>query len=221
MKHALLILALASIPAAAQSQEAVSVPQIDGSAVTDASPLQIEAHPAALPPQLSTSSESTPRQGQLTSAGQSGEQPSQLSTGPRNAEPPHPLSTPQEGRTAAVARVEGQDRCDPANAEDRKRPECKHVIETRSADYARPSPTELSPEQRLMIDQQLLAREDLSTATRRLADSGNPNTIEGMGVASIVLDQAQPRQPKKPEDDPRTAAAIQAVLGALTVQPPQ
>lgn len=221
MKHALVILALSSIPAATQAQEAVSVPQIDGPAMTDPSPRQIEQHPAALPPQLSSRGEGAPGQAQLTSAAQSGEQPSQLSTAPRNAEPPHPLSTPEEGRTAAVARVEGKDRCDPANVEDRKRPECKHVIETRSADYARPSPTELSPEQRLMIDQQLLAREDLSTATRRLADSGNPNTIEGMGVASIVLDQGQAKQPKKPEDDPRTAAAIQAVLGALTVQPPQ
>lgn len=220
MRAGLVILAFAAA-SAAEAQDVTAVPQITSSAASDTSPRQIEQQPGDLPPQLSASEERAPRQSQLTSADQSGRQTLQVSTAPRSAQPPEPLSRPEEGRTAAVAKVQGKDRCDPANPQDKKSTECKHVIETRSAEFARPSPTELSPEQKLMIDQQMLAREDLSSATRRLANSGDPKSIEGMGVAAIVLDQGQPKEPKKPDLDPQTNADIQAVLGILTAPPPQ
>jgi hypothetical protein len=225
MRTALLVLAIAAAPAAvAQAQDVTAVPQIVSPAAADASAAQIEQHPGEVPPQLSAGEESTPGQSQLTSVDQSGNQTSQVSTAPRNAQPPHPLSTPDEGRTAAVARVGGKDRCDPANAEDKKRAECKHVIETRSAEFARPSPGELSPEQKLLMDQRWVVGEDnLSSATRRLANSGDPdNSIESMAIASVVLNQNQADEAKKkPEQDPQTDAAIQAIISVLTVPPPQ
>jgi hypothetical protein len=222
MRAGLIIFALASATAAgAGAQDVTAVPQITGAEATDTSPAQVGQQVGELPPQLSAQGDGAPRQQQLTSAGQSDEGTSQVSTAPRNAQPPHPRSTPEEGRTAAVARVEGKDRCDPASPKDKKSAECKHVIETRSAEFAKPSPSELSPEQKLLIDQQLLAREgDLSSATRRLANSGDTdNDIAAMGVASVVLARNQP-ETKNPEQDPQTDAAIQAFIGALT-QPPQ
>ncbi len=223
MRAALVFLVLAPLGAAAQAQDVTNVPQITSPATADTPPMQIDQSPAPLPPQLSANSDSVPAQAQLTTVAQSDGQPSQVSTAPRNAQPPHPLSRPEEGRTAAVARVEGKDRCDPENLQDRKSAECRHVIETRSADFARPSPAELSPEQKLLLDQQLLASDgSLSGATRRLANTGSPdNSIEAMGVASIVLTQSEPKQDKKPDRDQQTNAAIQAVLGVLNGPPPQ
>ncbi len=223
MRAPLLVLSLAFAPVAgAQAQDVTAIPQIASDAETDTSPAQIEQKPSELPPQLSGNEESKPHQRQLTSVEQSDERTSQVSSEPRNAQAPEPLSTPEQGRTAAIAPVEGKDRCDAANPKDSKLPECRHVIETRSAEFTRPSPTELSPEQKLLIDQQLLAREsNLSTVTRRLADTGDPNSIEAMGVASVALTQNRPDEPKKPEKDAQTEAAIQAIVTVLGVQPPQ
>lgn len=223
MRRPLLVLALALAPAAgARAQDVTAVPQIINPAIGEAAPQQIEQQPAELPPQLSGDEDSKPNQRQLTTVQESDERTAQVSSAPRSAQPPEPLSTPEQGRTAAIARVHGKDRCDPANEKDKNLPECRHVIETRSAEFTRPSPTELSPEQKLLIDQQLLAREsDLSTVTRRLADSGDPNSIEAMGVASVALTQNRPEEPKKPEQDAQTEAAIQAIVTVLGVQPPQ
>ncbi len=223
MHTRLVILALTAAASAAEAQDVTAVPQITGSQATEASPAQIEQHPGQLPAQLSVRADGVPAQSQLTPVGQSGRQTSQVSTAPRNAQPPHPLSRPEEGRTAAVARVEGKDRCDPANAQDKKSIECRHVIETRSAEFARPGPTELSPEQKLLIVQQLLAAEGgLTSAARRLANSGDTeNDVAAMGVASVVLTQNKPEKTKQPEEGGQTDAAIQAIISVLTTQPPQ
>jgi hypothetical protein len=94
------------------------------------------------------------------------------------------------------------------------------VIENRAAEYTRPSPTRLSPEQKLLIDQQLQAREE---AGRRLASSGQVDgSLEGMGIASIVLDQStRPREPEKKDADPQSDAGVQAILTILNQPPPQ
>lgn len=225
MRARLAFLALSFAPlVGAQAQDVTAIPQIMSAAPGDTAPEQIQQQqpqPGEAQPQLSGAEDSRPHQRQLTTVGESDERTAQVSSGPRNAQAPDPLSTPEQGRTAAIAAVEGKDRCDPANAADKKLPECKHVIETRSAEFTRASPTELSPEQKLLIDQQMLARESgLSTVTRRLASSGDPNSIEGMGVASVVLTQNRPEEPKKPDHDAQTDAAIQAIVTVLGIQPP-
>jgi hypothetical protein len=174
--------------------------------------------------QLSSQRESASAEVQLTNVRSSNDQPTQLSTGPRSAQPPQALSRPSEGRTAAVERVEGTDRCDASLPKTKLSSECSQVIETRADDYARPPPTELSPEQHLLLDQQLQTVENgLTDVTRRLARSGDGDTsIESQAVASIVLAQGQPPpKPVKPLDDPSADAATQAVLQMLSIAPPQ
>jgi hypothetical protein len=175
--------------------------------------------------QLSTTDDSGPAQTQLTNRRSSRDEPAQLSTGPRTAQGPQELSRPAEGRTAAIERVEGADRCDAAMPKDERSDECKRVIESRAEDYSRAPPTQLSPEQRLLRDQQLeTVGNDLTEASRRLASSGtDDNSIESQAIASIVLGQGQEPREQQPakEEDPATAAAAQAVLQMLTVIQPQ
>jgi hypothetical protein len=94
----------------------------------------------------------------------------------------------------------------------------------RAAEYARPSPTRLSREQKLLIDQQLQAQEgSLAGATHRLATSGDVDqSLETMGIASVVLDQSsRPREPEKKEPDAQSDAAVQAILTILNQPTPQ
>jgi hypothetical protein len=135
-----------------------------------------------------------------------------------------PLSKPSDGRTGAIDRVAGSDRCDPATPAARQPEACKQVIESRADDYTRPSPTELSPEQELLIDQHLREQgQDLTEAAQRLAKSGEADdSIESMGIAAIVLQQSAPPQeePEKPKD-PAADAAAQAVMQIISQLPPQ
>ncbi|GAA4768734.1 hypothetical protein GCM10023219_13430 [Stakelama sediminis] len=115
--------------------------------------------------------------------------------------------------------MEGKDRCDTANDAARKNPDCAHVIETRSADYARPNPVTLSPEQRLLMYQG--ADEDgtgVSRAIRRVgSQSLDPNDPDAQSVASVVLPQDQTDQTASPDKkNPDTpSAADQLVVDIL------
>jgi hypothetical protein len=100
------------------------------------------------------------------------------------------------------------------------------VIETRSAEFVRPDPTRLSPEQRLIVEQRL--RESPIETTRRLAKEGDADSFEALGVASIVLNQPQAppeRRPEDPAEDPALDAAAEAVLAIIgqgaSVTPPE
>ena len=172
--------------------------------------------------QLSNQSDSMAAEAQLTAVKSSNGQPTQLTHGPKSAQPPQALSRVAEGRTGAIERVEGSDRCDPKLPKAKNAADCSRVIETRADDYDRPAPTQLSPEQRLLLDQQLqTAGDDVADATRRLASSGHSdNSIESLGIASIVLGQDQPQQKPVKEEDPAADAATQAVLQILSSLPP-
>lgn len=191
-------------PTAARAQDQADVTQIS------ASPAGESAE------QLSATGDSKPDESQLTSARMSQQQPSQVAKAGRSAQPPLPISTPEQGRTAAVDRVHGSDRCDPANRARKVPAECSKVIETRAGEYQRPSPRPLSPEQRLMVDQQLRATD----ATGQLATTGEPDTIDAMGIASLVLNQTKQDAAKKDEQDPSADAAAEAVVNFLGVVPP-
>ena len=186
-----------------------------------------EATPALTteaPQQISSKSDNSTSETQLTSAHASRPEANQLSSAARTVQPPPPLSRPSDGRTAAVERLEGKDRCDAAIPADKQTDECKKVLETRADDYARPAPQELSPEQRLLLDQQLQgAGEPLADATHRLATSGvSDSSTESMGIAAIVLKQGatQPADKDK-QEDPATQAAVQAIVDFVTQTPPQ
>jgi hypothetical protein len=147
-----------------------------------------------------------------------------LSADPRDARGSPALSKPSDGRTAAVEHVIGDDRCDAAIPAARQPEACKKVIETRADDYTRPSPTELSPEQKLLIDQQLREEtQDVTDAARKLAKSGEADdSTESMGIAAIVLRQSAP-PPEEPDKskDPATDPVAQAVIQMISQLPPQ
>ena len=147
-------------------------------------------------------------------------QAAQISNNAPSAQPPQPLSQPAEGRTSNVEAVAGKDRCDPAVPKEKRSAECRKVIETRAGEYSRPDPTALSPEQKLLLTQEIQgAGDDVANATRRLAVSGEPDNSTEAGIASIVLEQAKP-PPKKEEQDPADAAA-EAVMNYLSQIPPR
>ncbi len=185
----------------AQSQ--IASPGRDRLATSDVDPAT-RADPATPVPQLSDRRD---RRG-----------PVQLYRGGRTAQPSDPLSTPSQGRTSAVARVEGDDACDPARAEEREDARCARVIETRSAEFTPPEPTPLSPEQRLLVENRLRN----SDATRRLANSGSADTLGDQAIASVALDAARPPDPAAPEEDPTqgldpaVAAMVEAIARQVT-----
>jgi len=215
----LFLAAVATSPAGAQDQQ-VDVPQISASSSLAPPAEPVAQRTAQALQQLSSGDDSRPAERQVTASGSSNEQPSQVATRTRNPQPPQPLSTPEQGRTAAIDPVHGHDRCDPADEKQNKTLQCRKVIENRAAEYVRPSPTRLSPEQKLMVDQQLQAREE---AGRRLANSGQVDgSIEGMGIASIVLDQsAKQNEPEKKPPDAQSDATVQAIMTILNQAPPQ
>lgn len=180
-------------PDVAADQVPASAPrnQIDVSNHSD-----VQSAPRAV--QLSAEEDSTGSTLQLTSQRQSARQPAQLYSGGKTAMSSQPLSRPIDGRADAgsVTPIVGSDRCD-AVADDSEDEACRRVIETRSAEFARPDPTALSPEQRLLADQ---GRRETSSsprlAVRRLAETGvASDSEEAQGVASLVL-----RPPTSRED---------------------
>jgi hypothetical protein len=216
-------LAVVALPlSAAVAQDQVGVTQISSSRAVVLSPVAPPKTTQA-PEQLSSGDDSRQSGTQLAPPGTSREPTSQVAKAGRSAQPPESLSTPEEGRTGAIDPVTGHDRCDPANKEQAKTLKCIKVIENRAAQYARPSPTRLSPEQKLLIDRQLQAREEsLADATHRLATSGDAdNSLDGMGVASIVLEQgSKPTEPEEKGPDPQQDPAVQAILTILNAPPP-
>jgi hypothetical protein len=214
------LLLIGTSAAALRAQDRTDIAQIPQATTADpvapAEPVQASGD---APAQISAAQDSGPEQAQLTSVGTSRDEPSQVAKRSRNPAPPDPLSTPEQGRTAAIDPVTGHDHCDPANGSEKGTLKCKRVIENRAAEYRRPAPTELSPEQKLMIDQQLRAEE---SASQRLAQSGNPaNNLDSMGIASVVLNQqGKGDEDKKAKQDEQSQAAVQALVTILQSTPP-
>lgn len=138
--------------------------------------------------------------GQLSKAADR-ESPGQVYRGSRSAAAADPLSRPRDGRTGAVARVEGQDRCDPqAAGSARNVSACANVIETRSEEFRRPDVVALSPEQRLLIEQRARERSGASAARRIGAGTVNPDSLDDQAIAAITLDR--PAGPEPAPDQP-------------------
>ena len=126
------------------------------------------------------------------------------------------------GRTAATAPVGGADRCDPATASEKQSKLCREVIETRAREFQRRAPTELTPEQKL-----LLAREiegggsDVADASRRLASTGEADdTTASLGIAWIVLKQNDAPPPPSKDKEPVIDSATQAIINAIVANAP-
>jgi hypothetical protein len=221
-RHAFLLLIAWSTSASAAAQSIdPSIEQISTGSRGAELRLSISEEPrTGIPPaQLATGAESSPATPQVTRERRSSSAPDQLSTGGKTAQQPQPLSQPADGRQAAVERVVGADRCDPAEPM-RPRSRCATVIENRSAEFARPDPNALSPEQRLLLEQEV--REGALSAesgARRLATTGQADeSLAAMGVAATVLrPNEEVQRPSQLEDDVAKAAAD--IVGAIINQP--
>lgn len=173
----------------------------------------------AAPAQLASGAESGPATTQINPEGRSAPATDQLSRIGKTAQAPQPLSAPSEGRKSTVERVAGEDRCDPA-APKQPRSKCAKVIENRSAEFARPDPRTLSPEQRLLLEQEVReAGLDPVTGARRLAATGEAESLAAMGVAAVVLRDDEVPKKSKADEDPAKAAA--EIVGAILNQPPR
>lgn len=153
----------------------------------------------------------------------------QLSDGVRTAQSSEPLSTPAQGRRQSVVRLGGKDRCDPRAGAGPIATACAHVIETRAADFAKPSPLVLSPEQRLIVDQRLRdAPASAQAAVERIGRNDvDPAAADAQSVASLVIAPATgTRDAEKPASDTGVAptgalstALIQAIVEGRTASP--
>lgn len=163
------------------------------------------------PAQLARPGDTAPTT-QLAPAARSARAPAQLAPDGRDARPPAPLSTPAQGRTAAVSRVEGRDRCDPA-APAAAGARCDTVIETRGGEFPPPSREPLSPEQRLLVEQRTLEARQREPASTTSADAIARSAARGsgregadadapvmQGIASVVL-APPPTPPASPAGD--------------------
>ena len=218
----LLTLSMAAGTAAVAAPE-TSIEQIAGSRA----PVELQAYPtgrsSAAPEQITSSGNPSPATPQVTSERRQTRPPEQLSRLGKTAQAPQPLSRPVDGRQTAVERLNGSDLCDPAVAKLPKS-RCRAVIENRSAEFSRPTPNPLSPEQRLLLEQEV--REgalDSQNGARKLARSGQAEeSLAAMGIAATVLQRTD--KPEEREDDnvKKAAEIVGAVIGQpLTPPPPQ
>lgn len=160
---------------------------------------------------------------QLSSAGDRRRSP-QLYQGGRTAAPAQALSSPSEGRTGAVAAVEGSDRCDPARRQPNETRRCAQVIETRSAEFSRAEAAPLSPEARLLVEQRNRSSGGQEAARRLASNSADPDDVQDQAIASVVLTQRPLSRPEDEEQDassePTEAQAFQALIERVVGNPP-
>lgn len=218
-----LLLALAAADSSeVLAQDRSTVDQISpGSSgrAADLEPSQIGTNSAdAVVPQQLGSPNQRPVANQLTGESGLALPLRQLYIGGPTAQPAEALSRPSEGRKEAgvVQRVVGSDRCDAA-ATGRKHKRCSQVIETRSAEFEKPHPTELTPEQRLLMSQQQgEVTTNARSLARRLGSGDDPKSIEEQGIAAIVASpNAPPAIGAENKQDAAVDPAVQAFVDAM------
>jgi hypothetical protein len=199
------------------------VGQISQGPRTIMTPVVTPPEPIRSAPQVSTRGDSRRATPQLTDERSSGQAPVQLYRGGRTALPAEPLSRPSDGRTAAVARVEGEDRCDPARREAGEPRVCERVIETRAGEFRRAEPA-LSAEEKLLVEQRLREQQaSAEAAAQRLAaNAGNPDSLDEQSIAAVVLSDPQPLRDAAAEAGaPADSGSLaEAIAVAVTGAPP-
>jgi len=172
-------------------------------------------------PQLTTGTEVRIAAPQVTVERGDGRGSAQLYTGGRTAEPAAALSRPSDGRTGAVAKVEGNDRCDPARrAENADLRTCARVIEGRAGEFVRRNGAELSFEEKLLIEQRNNQPSTTREAARQLGETGlDAGSLQAQGVAAVVLRGSnlppETGDPSESADPAVNAAALNAIVNAI------
>lgn len=184
-------------------------------------------HVAADPPtgeapaQLSSKSQSRSPSPQLVSGPPSAAAGQQLSPATPSAQPPAPLSSRSDGRPRPAERIAGTDRCDPQVGEALRETKCAEIIEKRASAFKGSEAPELSPEQKILLEQSELERKSYEAAARRLATTGDDaDSLESQGVAFVVLRPPAREEQEKPQEKPSEAEAA-AVINAILNPAPQ
>ncbi|MFD1789252.1 hypothetical protein ACFSC3_16980 [Sphingomonas floccifaciens] len=220
-----LSLALALHPQTAPRQDTVTPPggQV-GAGYTDVDATQITAtrrtdtvdqlsrtpdqRPAAV--QVAPREIATP-QPQLTRERRGSSGSPQLGPATRSAAAPPSSATRADGRRTEVVRVGGRDRCASADTPD---PRCAAVIETRAAEFSAPRAPVLSPEQRLLLDQDRGEARSVRAAAQRAARNDiDPNALDTQALAAISL--ATPPEPTPPPTTDPAAAATSDLVSQI------
>jgi len=232
--------AAALLATAAFAQDADRV-RLDDFAVPQsaAAPQRIEQlapeDPTPLPQQAVDRTLARPAQSE-----EGGEMPAQLSVvggggavaqlGSRSESRPAPgqsVSSTSDSKPGTVARIGGQDRCDPQLTQ-RFYAECLKILELRSDEFDAPQPAALSAEQRLLAEQR--QREESlagSSAALRLryatAMQPDADLQSNQELAAIYFNEPTPTPPSEPAEAPEDGDLGDAlkVLGIeLTTPPP-
>jgi hypothetical protein len=142
---------------------------------------------------------------------------SQVYQGGRTAAPAAPLSTRSEGKPGSVAHLQGHDKCDPRAPDKNAREVCATAIETRSAEFARPDITALTPEQKLLVDQRLfLIGSDAQLAIRRIGrNEVSPDDPGAQSLASLVLSSDSQHAHNQPDTKAPDPALSQEAIDAI------
>lgn len=152
--------------------------------------------------------------------------PAQLSPlGDRNPQALPPLSQRSEGRPGTVVRLQGQDRCDPQDADYARREACRRIIELRAGEYSATEAPKLSVEQSLLAQQFRPDPRSLagSTGQERQARPGtDPDEQMAQELAFLTAATDQPVEPSTEiPGDANLADAIRGVLVEMGVTGPR
>ena len=204
-----------------QSSDVARVEQI--SAGKPVVPIVAPPPTGAAPSQLTPVSQSKFPARQVSDGIRSATPSQQLAPRQKSAQAGASLSKPADGRPTPTERIEGADRCDPKLRSEQARTKCSRVIENRAAEFKRNEAPELSPEQKISLEQSGVDTTGIDAATRQLATTGNASgSMDAQGVAAIVLrPPAEDSRKKEPELDPNQSEAAAAITGLLNQAPPQ
>jgi hypothetical protein len=168
------------------------------------------------PAQLSSKSQSRSSSPQLVGGAPTAAAGQQLAPVEPSAQAPAALSSRSEGRPKPTERIGGSDRCDPQDGSKAGESKCTEIIEKRAAEFKGPQAPELSPEEKLLLEQDELERKSYEAAARRLAITGDDTeSPESQGVAFVALRPTKPEEKEKPEEQKPSDAAAAAVLNAI------
>jgi hypothetical protein len=191
--------------------------------------ITVETAPAApTAPQVSGREGGSRSTAQLTSERGGSRASPQLNRETRSTAGVEALSSPAQGRTAAVTRVYGSDRCDARPAPATEEDACARVIETRAAEFERPAaPTDSrSPEERLLARDPVGSSTDARLAARRFADGKVEESVAAQAVASGELARRNTDEDRPPDGEVAgeqsvAAALIQAIVNGATAAAPR
>ena len=208
---------LLAVALALQTSDPIAVDQ-----VSDGKPI---VHVATSPPtgeapaQLSSKNQSRPPP-QLVSGAPTATVGQQLAPSEPSAQPPAPLSSRSEGRPKPTERIGGNDRCDPQDGSKADKAKCAEVIEKRAAEFKGSQAPELSPEQKILLEQNELERKSYEAAARRLAIAGDDTeSAESQGVAFVALRPPTQGDKEKPEEQKPTDAEAEVLNAILNPKP--